>query len=760
MTDARAITYLIQRYRRIAIIGFCALIVVLAAGIPRLQISSDSRAFFGQNDPEYIDVRHLDDTYALPNTILLMAVPPEGKTFEPDTLHTLRKMSEDAWRMPFVLRVDTALNRMHSFSQGDEIFIEPMLDEFAEIDAAAAERFRTLALEDAGLRNTLLSDEGDAFGISVRLVLPQDGRDVRGEIVNAISALRASWATEHPGWDIRATGEILGNRLLGQVAVDDMRTLVPVSFVAAVGLLVLFLGSAYAVAASLLVLACATVATFGFAGWTGISLTAGTVIGPLAVMVLTSTSCTHVILAVIRAHEGGHIAQPLDYALENNLAPVTVSHLTTALGFLCLNFAPSPPLANMGTIIAFGLLVGLLGVFIILPTVLSHRLPRKAGPLMVSGKAMRRFSRWVQGKSGLWLILFPMACAVAVFGISRISYDDNVLRYFDTRYELRQDSEAIQDQLTGLDTLGFSFESGQGNSVFDPAFLGAVDKFEIWLSDQPEVVATSALPALLKDLNQSMSGDDPTAYDLAPTQPGNAQLLMFYELSLPVGLDMNGLMDVDRTQTLLSATVRANTSEDVRALAARAESWLVQNTPEIATRAAGLTIAFARISKRNNTQMLYGFLTALCLISLTLMITLRSLRYGLVSLVPNLIPALLGFGFWGLAVGEVNLGSTVVTTMTFGIVVDDTVHFLMHFMRSKRRSRSTPEALEDTFEFVGSSIAVSSIAMVVGFAIMSASGFAINQHIGLLTAIVIVFALICDLLLLPALLKLLQDKST
>ena len=233
--------------------------------------------------------------------------------------------------------------------------------------------------------------------------------------------------------------------------------------------------------------------------------------------------------------------------------------------------------------------------------------------------------------------------------------------------------------------------------------------------------------------------------------------LNFCDIMAVTGLLRNEA-DVDRTQMLLTATVPAPHSEVTRSLAAQAETSLAENEPSIATRAVGLAIAFARISERNNSQMLYGFLTALSLISLTLVITLRSVRFGLISRVPYLAPALSAFGLWGLTIGDVSLGSTVVTTMTFGIVVDDTVHFLMHFLRSRRRGLDTQTALENTFAVVGSSITLTSTAMVLGFSIMAASGLSINQHIGMLTAVVIVFALLCDLVLLPAIIKLTQEK--
>lgn len=761
MTLSERITHWLFRFRIVALVLFAALIVGLSSGIPRLEFSSDSRGFFGHNNTEFADVLQIEETYTVSNTLLLMVVPPPGRAFAPDTLKILQQMTDDAWQMPYALRIDSAINHMHSYAQGDDILVEPMLDEDAEITPEAAERFRELAMASGTLRNTLLSENGDAYGITIRVILPkEEGKPAaRKEVEQFLKQLRDDWQAAYPGWQVRIAGGLLGNTLLAQVAVEDILYLVPLALMAVVVLFIVALGSFAAVAASVVVLVCATLATFGFAGWANVALTAGTAIGPLAVMVLVSTSCVHIVLGTIRAAEAGQEGDPFRHAITQNLAPVTVSHLTTAFGFLCLNFAPSPPLAQMGNIVAFGLMVGHVSVFVVLPNVLHAAYPRRASRLMVSGQDMRRFAQWVLGKSRIWLMLFPVTGGLAVLGVLRLDYDDNVIRYFDQRYELRQDAEAIQQRLTGLEAMQFNLQAEGGQSVFEPEFLKAVDRFALWLEAQPDVVAVSSLTRIIKDLNQSMNGDAEDAFAIAKTQPANAQLLMFYELSLPVGMDLNVMMDVDRTQTLLTATLRNPHSSAVRALAQNAETWLSENEPEIATRAAGMGIAFARISQRNNSQMLFGFVTVLGIVSFTLVLTLRSLRHGIISLVPNLVPALLAFGLWGWAIGDLNLGSTVVTTMTFGIVVDDTVHFLMHYLRERRRGLSVEAALEETFAVVGSSITLTSIALILGFGIMSASGFSINQHIGMLTATVIAFALLSDLLLLPALLRTFQGKS-
>lgn len=747
----RLVALILRRNRAFAALLLLAL-AGLAAAIPRLEISANSRLFFNAENAEFAAVREIEASFTQANMLLVMLVPPEGTTFSVETLTALQAMTQDAWQIPYTLRVDSPTNHMHSEATEDELYVEPMLDEFNEVTQEALDRFRDLALNDNALPTSLLSEDRSAYGLSIRVVLPDGNPRARIEVETALREMRDQWLSRYPGWEVRLSGGLLGNNLLARVALEDIYTLVPIALVAVVALFVVAMGSIVPVAASVVVLISATLATFGYAGWAGTQLTAGTAISPLAVMVLVSTSCVHINMSWARACEAGLTDDAFTRALEENLVPVTVSHVTTALGFLCLNFAPSPPLAAMGNMVAFGVLFGLFAVVIILPLLLAARGPERAGRFLVPAHRMVDLARWIMDRPRLWLTLFPLCIVLSIFGIRSIDYDDNVIRYFDERYELRQDAEAIASQLTGLDGLWFAFRAPEGDSVFEPDFLRRVDRFAEWLSERPEVVGVSTITNILKNLHRDMSGGGPEETRIADTQEGNAQLLMFYEMSLPAGLDLNNSLDVDRTRTLVTASVRVPHSSDLRALADAADAWLAENEPGFETRSSGMAIAFARISQRNNSQMIWGFLTALALVSCVLMLTLRSTKYGLLSLVPNLVPAILAFGFWGVAIGDVNLGSTVVTTMTFGIVVDDTVHFLTHYLRCRRRGMPYRAAIEDTFAVVGSAIVLTTVALILGFSTLAVSGFAINQHIGILTSVVIFFALIADLFFLPAVL--------
>lgn len=752
MTISDRIAALLLRHLRKLSALVLLIVLGLGAGIPALTFSADNTSFFGKQNQETRDLEDLGEFYTGSSGFLIMVKPPEGEMFSLNTLEALKEMTADVWQAPFALRVDSPANFNHSRSEGEDIIVEPLLDEYAEVTPEVAERFQEVVSTSPEMRNRLVAADLQAYGISLNTVLSDDFEARRDELLAFLDQMEADWAERYPGFEIRMTGDVLGGLTLALAAKQDILTLVPMAFVLVIALLLFFLRVPLAVGGAALVVLLSTIGTFGFTGFLGIELTAGTAISPMAVMVLTAASCIHLILSWFRELDRSDRATALHHAISENLAPVLVTTVTTAIGFLALNFAEAPPLQDMGNIVAFGLMIGMIANFTLLPLALrasrargGDRLPLREGMMRVLADLAVRYRRgWITGFLALIL--------VAGLGIGRIGYDDSLVRYFDDRFEFRQDSDEIQQHLTGLDNLQFSFTAPEGGSVFDPDFLRDIDRFTTWIETQDNVVGVSSLTQVIKRLNMSMNGDAPAFDRIADSREANAQLMMFYELSLPVGLDLNSTIDVDRQRTRVVVLMRAEHSEDVRGLAKVAEAWMARNTPDTQARAAGISYAFSTVSERNNSQMLVGLVLVLVLVSLIMMATLRNARMGVISLAPNVLPAIFAFGLWGISFGDVNLGSTVVTTMTFGIVVDDTVHFLMHYLDGRKRGRSTADALQETFRVVGSAIIVTSICLAIGFLVMATSGFAINQHLGALTAIVIGFALLADLLFLPALL--------
>jgi hypothetical protein len=258
-----------------------------------------------------------------------------------------------------------------------------------------------------------------------------------------------------------------------------------------------------------------------------------------------------------------------------------------------------------------------------------------------------------------------------------------------------------------------------------------------------------------------MHGDDESYYKIPDDRDLSAQYLLLYEMSLPYGLDLNNQINIDKSATRMTATLKTVSSNNLIDLENHAQEWLSNNGQHIANAdGSGTSIMFANIGKRNISSMLMGTTVALILISMVLIFALRSIKIGMVSLVPNLVPAAMGFGLWGLLVGEIGLSLSVVASMSLGIVVDDTVHFLSKYLRARReKGLSSEDAVRYAFRTVGKALVITSVVLVAGFLILATSSFELNSGMGLLTAIVIAFALFADFLLLPSILMKIEGST-
>jgi predicted RND superfamily exporter protein len=274
------------------------------------------------------------------------------------------------------------------------------------------------------------------------------------------------------------------------------------------------------------------------------------------------------------------------------------------------------------------------------------------------------------------------------------------------------------------------------------------------------VTHVQAFPDIMKRLNKNMHGDEEAFYRL-PADPALAgQYLLLYELSLPFGSDLNNRIDVAKSATRMTVVVGDSSAGEQRELDARAQAWLSANAPQLASAASGISMIFAHISQRNINSMLRGTIIAMALISFILVWVFKSVRLGLISLLPNFIPAAMSFGLWGYLIGHVGVAASVVCVVAFGIVVDDTIHFLSKYLKARGEGLPAPEAVRSTFRTVGQALWTTTAVLSASFLVFASSGFELSWALGLLVAITLGFALLADFLLLPTLLMAIDRKKS
>lgn len=748
------------------IVAAIVLTGIAASGTLLLEFSADHLVFFSKNNPQLLEYQAMEDTYGKSDNVFFAIAPEDRDATSALALEATAWLTEQAWQIPFANRVDSITNFQHTTADGDEILVRELVDESVYSDADERSRIRTIALAEPVLAGRLLARDGGVAGINVSVQLPGEDEIREGaEVTEYARELANEVRKRFPGIDVRLAGLVIFNQAFMEVSLNDLSTLIPASFAVMTFMLLLLTRGFSGTFAIILVVMMSVMTAVGIGGWAGLPMTSPSAAAPVVVLTVAIASCVHIYSTFVnymrdagsRAPEDRGSRTRQDAIVESirvNLQPVFLSSLTTTLGFLTLHFSESPPFRHLGSFVAFGVGAAFVLSVTFLPALLSllpvrvrASLPRENSVIVMLGKFVVRRSRELLWGSGLIVV-------VLVASISQNQLNDVFLHYFDESVEFRSDSDFIINNLTGLYSMHYSLPSRSPGGVSDPEYLSDVEAFAEWYREQPETIHVNAITDTFRRLNKSMNGDDPAYYRLPTSRELAAQYLLLYEMSLPYGFDLNNQIDVDKSATRMIALTQTLSSNEVIALDQRALQWFADHAPNIAGPVnTGTTLMFAHLGQRNIIAMLIGTTLALVGISCILIFALRSWRLGLTSMVPNLIPGALGFGIWGLTVGEVGVSLSMVTAMTLGIVVDDTVHFLSRYQRTRREFGCTSaDAILVAFRTVGQALLTTSLVLVAGFIVVSSSNFEPNSGMGKLTALVITLALMADFFLLPPLL--------
>ena len=734
-------------------------VILASSGARFLHFNNDYRIFFDGGDKRLLAFENLQNTYTKNDNVLMGIAPKDGKVFTRKTLAAIEDITERAWQTPYSLRVDSLSNYQHTESVDDDMSVANLYEEGENLTDDELVRIKKIALNEPLLIHRLISEQAHMSAVNITVEIPPDGdvTKITPEIVKSVRDLKAYINTTYPELEVYLTGIVMMNNAFAEASQYDMAHLIPLTFVIILVMVFLLLRSFNGIIASMLVVLFSITTAMGIAGWLGIELSPPVMSVPVIILTLAIADSVHILSTWMQQmRDGVDKNAAMVESLRINFGPVFLTSITTAIGFLSLNFSDAPPFRDLGNIAGMGVMAAYLFSVTLLPA-LATLLPSRVKPTSesknISLKLMSSFSDWVIDKQKLILIGMSVLAITLIALIPKNELNDIYVEYFDERIEFRTDTDFVVKNMTGIYFVDYSLDTKEAGAISDPKVLAQINKFSEWLRDQPEVIHVNTLSDTFKRLNLNMHGDDKSWYRLPDSRELAAQYLLLYEMSLPYGLDLNNQVDIDKKSTRLSVTLKTISTKKVLAFEQRVDDWMTTNTPKIKSVGASPTIMFAHIGIKNIKSMLTGTTIALVLISLILIVALGSWRYGLLSLIPNLVPAGMAFGFWAIIDGEIGLALSVVTAMTLGIVVDDTIHFLSKYMRARReQGLSAENAIRYAFSTVGVALWVTSLALIAGFMVLSTSSFELNAGMGLLTSIVIVFALLADFLLLPPLL--------
>ena len=757
------LTRAIIRYRWMVILAAVAVTIGIGTGMSRLEFASNYRVFFSDENPELSAFENLQATYTKNDNILFVLEPEEDTAFTNNTLAAVEALTAEAWKIPFAIRVDSISNFQYTSAIEDDLIVEDLIIDAKNLTQEEMQSRKVISVDEPLLVNQLVTPTGAVTAINVVLQYPDQSLTEVPEAVEAARQLRDRISSEFSGIDISLTGVSMLNNSFSEVGMIDAGTLTPLMFLVILVMTWLILRSLAGTVSVLLVILFSSIVGMGIAGFFAIKLTPISMSATTVILTLAVADSIHILISLRSLlRDGMSKVDAIAEAVRLNFMPVTITSITTVVGFLALNFSDSPPFWHLGNITATGIAAAWLFSLTLLPALMSVL------PIKVKKVHEREWSQVAMTRLADFVIahyrrLLVGACLIVVGFMACIplmTFNDQWVEYFDERVAFRTDSDKALKHF-GMYPIEYSVPALNPGGVSEPEYLENLEKFVQYLRTRPEVKHVYSISDIMKRLNKNMHGDDQSFYHIPKNRELSAQYLLLYELSLPYGLDLNDRINVDKSATRVTATLRKVTTSETKTFLADTQAWMAENWPEyMQSQPTSAQVMFTYITDRNVDNMISGTLVAIIAIALIMVIALRSIRLGLLSMIPNGLPLLMTFGAWAVLIGEVGFSVATVASVSLGIIVDDTVHFLSKYVRARNEHGiSVDDSIRYAFRNVGVAILVNTIILVIGFFVLTTSAFKMNVDMGLMTILSILFALLLDFLFLPALLLVMDKKK-
>ncbi len=750
--------HFVVKFRWPVLIGTLALAMAFGAG-GQMGFNSDYHVFFSEDNPQLLAYDGLQNKYTKDDNVFIVIAPKDGEVFTQETLTAIEELTAEAWQTPYSSRVDAITNFQYTRAVEDDLYVDDLIENAAKKSPAELKELKNIATTDPRLVHRLINEAGTATAVNVTVRLPEQDNGESAEVAAFTRQMVEDLKVKYPNLETYMSGFVMLNSAFFEAANGDFQTLTPLMFLIVIITILLTTRTFSGTISTLVVIVLSIMTAMGFGAYMGIGLTPPSGAFINIILTLAVADSIHVLITIIQQMRNGVAKRDaIVESLRVNFMPVFITSLTTVIGFLSMNFSDSPPFHDLGNLTAVGMVAAFLYSTLTLPALLAI-LPVRVkvrAPKTDKGTFLERLAEFVIANKRPVIAASSLFIIASSFLVFKNELNDEFIKYFSKDVTFRSDTDYISDNLTGIYTIEFSVGASEEGGINSPEYLNTLKSFEDWLYTNEEVVHVNAFTEVMEQVNKSMHGDDLSYYRMPENREEAAQYLLLYEMSLPFGLDLNNQVNVDKSETRVIVTLKNIPTKSMLELSDKATGWLEANAPaHMQAEGVSSTMMFAHLSERQILSMISGTAVALILISIVLAFAIKSTKFGLLSLIPNIMPVIVGLGIWGLFYGYINTGISIVFGMTLGIIVDDTVHFLSKYLRARRELGKSPEdSVRYAFSTVGQALLVTTFVLVAGFLVLAQSNFGLNSDMAKITVIIILFALILDFLMLPALLML------
>jgi len=732
----------------------------LAPGLLKFEEKYDVRMWFRETDPNIKVLDKFERQFGNDENLTIVFHSKKG-IFEPKSMAALAMITEEAWKISQVMRVDSLVNYNYVEANNDEIIINPFIDKNKLNDSSYLAVRKAIALEHPMIPNYLLSPDGKTAMVFARLVTVLNDSPVYQTII-AEARQKLLPLMNDPDFTVHLTGEAGVNDAFREISKKDVEKILPAMMLVLACLLYYVLRSWKATVLPLLLMGMTILMTFGLCFYLGMKYNEILSILPGILVACGIADGVHVLVSFFQLYAQESDESPasqrraLIHAVEKNMVPTFMTMATTSVGFFSFLTTELVPIRELSILAGIGVAFAwLLTMFMMVPilSMLSFKVPGKYKRLY-SDKLQHFYASKMTAFTGRFkwsiIVFFTVTGFLSLAYGLKSEINSNPYLYFKKGISIRAANDFVKDAFGGNSGPEMVIDSGEEEGINDPAFLHKVEAFKNWANAQPYVNKTVDVVDIVKEMNQAVNGGKKEFYRIPDKREQVAELLFLYTMGLPQGMDLNNRMTLNKDSLRMSILWKL---EDTRGWLNHVELF------EAKAREFGLKVAttgkfllFQRMMDYVVMTFVNSTATAGVLVGLMMFLMFRSVKIGLLSMIPNIVPLFYGAAIMRGLNMQLNIGTVLVASVTLGIAVDDTIHFLSNYFRLIKEGRTAEEAIYEIFTYTGEALMYTTFILMAGFGLYVFGDFIPNINFGILCAIVLLVALLTDLFMTPALL--------
>ena len=754
--DKKDFAKLLIKYRYLSIGLVLIVVCLLATGLTKLTFNPDLETYFPEGHPAVIRYNEIDDMFIPTDNLIIAVHSNEGTLFNGDSLKVIEELTKKSWTIPYSVRVDSLTNYSYVKSVNDDLIVEPFIEEAEKKSIEFFEKRENLVAGEDIIYKSLISEDKKTSVVSIIVDPPGPNKeDQNSELINYILGFIEPIKESNENLDIRLLGNPYLDYISPRIVKAEMPVVMPLMLLLIFFIVFLMIRSYVAVLATFVVILMSLIATFGSIGILDNPLNQMVTTIPILIITLALADCIHLFSIYFQNRvKGISSKESMEKSLEMNIQPLFLTTISTCIGFLCLNFIEVAPLRDFGNAVAIGIGFAFIFTIFFIAPIVSFFEVKTASKVTKQTRFSTSVGSFILKNGNKLIFSITSISFLILLCIPMNELDENPTQMYAEGFtSFSSDTLWLDEKLSVTFPVNFLATNEEGQ-VSDPDFLKILDKFSVWLEEREQVNHVTSLANNMKNLNKSMHGDDPEWKKIPENADLSAQYLFFYEMSLPMGLDLNSSISQDRKSTKISATLKDMSANEFKEFNNEVLGYLRQNNLEnMISEPSSFRVIFTYMVEAIVNSLLYGLFIGILLITLIIGLFFRYYLLPALSIFPNILPIGMGFGLWGLFVGDVGFMVAVGMGSTLGVIVDFTVHFLSKYeLARKEFKKSVEESVIYSFETVGFALIIMTVVLALGFSVLNLVTFIPIQDFAKFSVICFIGGLIINFLFLPNLL--------